>query len=394
MASPRTTPARIGRAGLVLALAAASTLVVGIGPAQAITVPVPEKPCGIDDLGRRAPEAATAVTTPTVTHFTAINVTGGTETEYEYTLEVTDKVITEVSKNVEVSTQWTIASVFVIGSKVGYTVKNVTEHTELERTRVLWRFLYPGYYALYKGTTQVTGALNSVHCSRVTLPDGSQQTQWLRRPGGDYKTFGNSEVGAVRCEDFYPPFTLRYAAQRRLCGPEPTTRPVGPTVPADGTEDVGTQAIPPEYTCEPGYYRFLTRNQMALYTPENENHKAVRLTAASSTSTRLDWQLCRTPGEYGEHLIIARGGGRCMDVLDQSFADEAEIEITNCHYGPSQRFVLYRDVAPSTAIGIQNVHSGSMLAPGGGSLANKTIVRQYSVGRDDASGTFYLQKVA
>jgi len=393
MARARSIPARLGRVCLAVTTVAASTLLVAAGPAQAITTPVAGQPCGQDDLGRRAPKVASATADRVVTHFSAINVSSGSNTETEYTLEVTDQVITEIAKNVSVSTKFTLASIFEIGATVGFNVKDVNTHTELERTRILWRFTEPGYYGLYKGTNRARGALNSLQCHRVTQTNGTQQLQWVNHTGGQFTTFGFVEQGSVRCEETYPVGTLRYNAQRWLCGfaavpaaPRPGPKPAAKAQP----REAGSLAIPPEYTCESQIYRLEARNGLTL-TPMISTYI---LRTDTPTNPRYvpwsQWRLCHTAAEYPETVFVNVGLGLCMGVAGGSLAEEAQIVALPCDYTPNQRFVLHRDVAGSTKVGIQSVNSGSMLATLGGSLAVQAIIAQYSTGRDDYTGTFSL----
>jgi len=389
-----TIPARLGRVFLAVTTVAASTLLVTAGPALAITTPVAGQPCGQDDLGRRAPKVASATADRVVTHFSAINVSSGSNTETEYTLEVTDSVVTEIAKNVSVSTKFTLASVFEIGAAVSFNVKDVNTHTELERTRILWRFPDPGYYGLYKGTNRARGTLHSLQCHRVTLTNGTQQLQWVNHSGGQFTTFGFVEQGSVRCEETYPVGTLRYNAQRWLCGfaAVPAAPRLGPK-PAATAQPRKAMAIPPEYTCEAQTYRFEARNGLAL-TPMLAN-LALRTDTPTNPKnfTKAMWRLCHTAGENPETVIVNVGYGLCMGVADASLADDAEIRALPCDYTPNQRFVLHRDVAGSNKVGIQSVNSGSMLATLGGSLGVQAVIAQYSTGRDDYTGTFSLVAV-
>ena len=392
MARARTIPARLGRVCLAVSTVAASTLMVAADPAHAITTPVAGQPCGQDDLGRRAPKVVSATTDRAVTHFSAVNVSSGSNTETEYTLEVTDIVISEIARNAQVSTKFTLAGIFEIGGSVGYSVKDVNQHTELERTRILWRFTEPGYYGLYKGTNRARGVIDSHQCHRVTDASGIQRLQWVNHAAGTFTTFGFVEQGSVRCEETYPVGTLRYNAQRWLCGfaAVPAAPKAGPKSPAAAQPNVGTMAVPPEYACESRNYRILARNGHALSPTLNTN----TLLADSPTNPRYYpwsyWQLCHTSAQYPETVMVNVGTGKCAGVAGASFADEARIEVQPCDYTPNQRFVIHRDVAGSNPVGFQSVGTGSMFATLGGSQAVAAPVAQYSTGRDDNTGTFSL----
>lgn len=389
MARARTLPARLGRICLTAVTVAASALVATAGPARAITTPVAGQPCGQDDLGRRAPKVVSASTDRAVTHFSAVNVSSGSNTETEYTLEVTDIVMSEIARNAQVSTKFTLAGIFEIGGNVGYSVKDVSQHTELERTRILWRFTEPGYYGLYKGTNRARGVIDSLQCHRVTQADGTQRLQWVNHAAGTFTTFGFVEQGTVRCEETYPAGTLRYNAQRWLCGFAAV--PAAPKAAARAPrENVGTMAVPPEYACETQNYRVQARNGHFLSPTLNTN----TLLADSPTNPRYYpwayWRLCHTSAQYPETVMVNVGTGKCAGVAGASFAEEARIEVQPCDYTPNQRFVIHRDVAGSTKVGLQSVGTGSMWATLGGSQAVAAPVAQYSTGRDDNTGTFSL----
>ena len=343
MASARSTVARTGRAFLILALVAASVVVTGARPAHAITTPVPGAPCGTDDLGRRAPKVATIVKTPVVTHFMSINVTVGSNTEYTYTLEVTNTVTTEISENFSVSTNWTIAAGFSIGASAGFTVRDVNTHTETTRTTMLWRFVNPGYYALYQGVLKVSGTLQGYQCTAVTQPDGTQPLQWVLRTAGTYVTFGAPEQGSVRCEDLYPAGTLRLAAQTQLCAVLAAKKATAATPVAatgdrrgnhggtgGGTPAAVTPAVvPPEFTCDTTHnYDIVTSNRQWLVASGWLGVATLR--ALTSTGYR-DWYLCKTAAADPDYLIVLRQAPLCLDIFQTSIADAAIITSRDLH---------------------------------------------------------------
>ena len=388
-------------AGLVLGLAAA--------PAHAITTPVAGAPCGTDDIGRRAPVVSSLTRQPLVTHFLAVNVSagggpGGAGNEALYTLPIVGQTTTEISGNSTTQTSWTTAATQQISTTAGYPVRDVPSATTTADVQVMWRFLNQGYYALYRGVRQPVGTLDALHCTSVTLPDGTSQLQWTARPAGTFSVFAADEVGAVRCDEFYPAGSIRLLAQRQLCltlaaaGNDPVAaaalaneaareKGIAATSPAP---DVTTLDLPSNYTCDSGYARLVTSDGQLAVGVTNSSATTVALRSASS-GTSTQWRLCQTAGaEYvlQARLTLSWSTPRCLEMTG-GFADSARLGIADCDGASAQRFVLHRDPATG-ATGVQSVASGSMLAPTDGALAEGGAVAQYGTGRTDGTGTFYL----
>lgn len=389
-------------AGLVLGFAAA--------PAHAITTPVAGAPCGTDDVGRRAPVVSALTRQPLVTHFLAVNVPagggpGGAGGEALYTLPVVGRTTTEISGNSTTQSSWTTAATQQISATAGYPVRDVPSATATTDIQVMWRFLNQGYYALYRGVRQPTGTLDALHCVSVTLPDGTSRLQWTARPTGTFNAIAADELGAVRCDEFYPTGSIRFAAQSQLCltlaaaGNDPaaaaalankTARERGRATASTTAGGVTTLDLPADLACDAGYARLVTSDGELAVGVTSTSATTVALRSASSGSS-TQWRLCQAAA--GQYVLQARSTlswstPRCLE-MTAGFTDGARLGIGDCDGIPAQRFVLHRDPATG-ATGVQSVTSGSMLAPGDGGLVEGGAVAQYGTGRADGTGTFYL----
>jgi hypothetical protein len=393
-------------AGLVLGFAAA--------PAQAITTPVAGAPCGTDDVGRRAPVVSSLTRQPLVTHFLAVNVSagggpGGAGGEALYTLPVVGRTTTEISGNSTTQSSWTTAAIQQISATAGYPVRDVPSATTTTDVQVMWRFLNQGYYALYRGVRQPVGTLDALHCVSVTLPDGTSQLQWTARPAGAFSAFAADELGAVRCDEFYPTGSIRAAAQNQLCltlaaaGNDPAAAAVlankaarerGRAAASTASDGATTLDLPADFTCDAGYARLVTSDGELAAGITSSSATTVALRSASSGSS-TQWRLCQTTG--GQYVLQARSTlswstPKCLEVTG-GFTDGARLGTGDCDGAPAQRFVLHRDPVTG-ATGVQSVASGSMLAPNDGVLVEGGAVAQYGTGRADGTGTFFLTLTA
>jgi hypothetical protein len=422
MGNMRCPAARICRVAFLVATAATLLLAVGATPVAAITTPVAGAPCGADDLGRRAPEVATFKVEPVITHFLAVHVANGTNTEQEYTLQVTDTVTTEVTKEARIETDFINLAIFKIKGEAKIIVKNINTHTEVSTTRMLWRFLTPGYYGLYDGVLKVTGTLDSLHCTAVTDPDGTTSLRWVARTAGTVTTFGADETGSIRCEDRYPASSVRDGARSMLCGtatsvadPAAAAAATNAAMRARGeralaaaraavaagaaagdTSVAAAAPLPSTMTCDPGFSRLRTADRQLAVAVDGAPATAVSLRAPDAGPV-TEWQTCHTTADFPQYVLISRqsvesGLPQCLDLADSGVVERAPLKISSCTYRAAQRFTLYRDPA-SGGVGIQSVSTASMLAPVEAEPLEGDGVAQFSTGRDDGLSTFYQEQV-
>ncbi|SMD19094.1 RICIN domain-containing protein [Kibdelosporangium aridum] len=362
------------------------------GSTSAQAAPVPGAACTSADLGKRHHWVETAEITPTITHYTAVNVTEGTTGLREYELTQQTVVTTEVNKSAEIGTG-AEALLKLVSIKVGFSTKTSKATTAIERLKIVWNFNQPGYYGLYKGTRVVQGTHVSLNCSAVSRAGEPARTEWVRRPGGTYTTFSFIEEGSISCDDAVPPNTLRALARAQLgcegAKPKPQPAQIG-----GGTDsDVGVQGLPAGFVCEPGYYRISTGNQDAL----SGSAEAVMLLPWTN-GTHQHWRVCHSPltAEFPEYAFLARKTNRCLEVPSRQVADGVALKVDGCKGSVNDkhhRFYVYKDVAPSNAVGIQNMHSMSMIAPLNGEPGPEVPLAQYASGQENGSGTFQLEKL-
>jgi hypothetical protein len=419
MGTVRCLSTLVGRVILVTALAVtASTLVAA--PASAITEPIAGTPCGQDDLGRRGPDVTTFQIQPVITHFLAVHVANGSNTEQEYFMKVIDVVATEVLTEVSVQTEMINLVIFKASANAKISLKKTNSHTEETATRTLWRFINPGYYGLYSGVQKVTGTVNSLHCAPVTQPDGSTALRWVGRPAGTFTSFGADETGSVRCEERYPTGTVRDAARTSLCGSASSI--ADPAAAAEATNAAmalrGERALaaakaaadaraaaaapastvaadlPASMTCDPGYSRFLTTDRQLAVGVDSESAATVALRAPGAGAV-TEWRACHTTAQFPQYVLISRptadGSPRCLDMGTSGVTERAPLLISPCTYRAAQRFTLYRD--QSGATGIQSVGTGSMLGPVELEPFEGDGLAQFSIGRGDGLGTFHQEEV-
>ncbi|MET0236952.1 MAG: hypothetical protein ABW224_20050 [Kibdelosporangium sp.] len=379
---------------LVTATVAAMMFSAGAVAASANVqaTPAPGDACTSADLGKRFHWIDTAEITPTLTHYTAVNVTEGTTGVREYELTQQTVVTTEVNKSAEIGTG-AEALLKLVSIKVGFSTKTTKATTAIERLKIVWNFNQPGYYGLYKGTRVVQGTHVSLNCSAVSRAGQPARTEWVRRPGGTYTTFSFIEEGSISCGETVPPGTLRALARAQLgcegAKPKPQIAPAG-----TGAEpDAGVQGLPAGFVCEPGYYRIRTGDQDALSGSSGEV-----MLLPWTNGTHQHWRVCHSPltAEFPEYAFLARKTDRCLEVPNRQVTDGVVLRVDGCKSGANDkhhRFYVYKDVTPSNAIGIQNMHSMSMIAPVNGEPGEEVRLAQYAAGQDNGSGTFQLEKL-
>jgi hypothetical protein len=388
-------------------LAAASLAAVALAaPAVAVTTPVIGQPCDREDLGRRAGVADTAQVIPTVTHFKAYYVTEGTTGFQNIALTHTETITVTITNNASITPTFGLGALGSVSATVGFSVAKATQTTDTEVRQVQWNLNQPGYYGIYSGTHKVRGTISSMNCTRVQRSDGTWALQWIRRPGGEYTTFGRNEEGVVRCEETVPENSLRRAAQRELgCDGEAArqqaiaahkaenarsaaVRKGQPTV----DEPATTADVPAGYTCDAPYYRITANNGLVMDIYDEDEDAPVLWNEWDDDHTGQYWQVCTGPDTDGiaPVVLVNRWTGTCAQPQRRATAVEGtEIRHYDCEATPkAQKFFLYRDVPGSNFVGIQAAEKGAML--GSEILEQDQPVRQYEAGMPDGSGTFEL----
>jgi hypothetical protein len=384
---------------------AAGGLVATTAPARAAAAdPTPGAACTKDDLGKRIGWPETAVVEPVITHFKAYFVTAGSTGQQVVTLTVAQVVTVTVLREKQINGEFGPLLLFKVAAMAKFSVTTSTASTNSATETITWNFNQPGYYGVYKGVRKVSGQLSTLNCSRVAKPDGTFATEWVRRPGGEYTTWGRAEEGVVRCEDTVPANSVLRAAQKELGCDDPATtakhapvaRPVAASAP--GSDNLAAAAVPSGFVCESGYNRIVSRdgtvmdNRTSGLVNQNVERVVRWLPRKSDRSIQL-WRVCSGPDTDGfpQVVLVNRSTGGCLQSASSAaLVDGAEIEHRPCDNASQlQRFYLYRDVPGSTAVGIQSAASGGML--GSLSVASGEQVRQYSSGVSDGSGTFLLQ---
>ncbi|SEG95555.1 hypothetical protein SAMN05444920_109100 [Nonomuraea solani] len=377
---------------------AIGTIAMG-GTATAAADPVVGQPCTAADLGKRHPLVKSATLTPTITHFKTFFVTSGTTGSQVVTLEHTNQIQVAVGTITQITATFNLGVLGNVQAFVNRTVTKTTSSTDRESTQMTWNFVAPGYYGLFKGTRKVTGEYGSINCGRVDKGGGQYATEWIERPGGAYTTYTVMEEGAIRCEDVVPANSIMRQAQIQLgCDGRAAKEEAGrqrADEPSRGGDVVAPLAVPPGFTCDPGYYRIGTPDRLLNWWNQDGTDE-IRLQAWSS-STRAQWLLCQGPVSNGmtEHVIITRyGDAKCLTLHSGETASEGgRLQEESCRtVDDRQRFYLYRDVPGSDKIGFQVKSSGFMA--GQAVVANNQVLRQYSMGMADGTGTYILEKIA
>ncbi|WP_067460320.1 hypothetical protein [Actinomadura macra] len=387
----------VARGAMALSLAAVSMLTAASTAAAASADPKPGDTCTSADLGKRHPFIKSAVTDPTITHFKGYYVTDGSTGSQSVTLSTQTVITVQVGNTAQITSGFNIGTLFKVEAFVNSTVTKSTATTNTQSMTITWNFLKPGYYGVYQGTRKVTGEYGSLNCDRVDLGGGRYATRWVARPGGTYTTFSTIEEGAVRCEDKVPAGSIMRKAQTVLgcTGTPPQTRTQAPA-PAKETPTghaLAPKALPPGFTCLPGYYRIGTPDRL-LFWWNADGTDEFRLRAWGS-SARPQWQVCQGPTSNGkvEHLLITRQSNKCLTLRPADVPSESvRLFEEGCRtVDDGQRFYVYQDVPGTDLVGLQNKLSGSMI--GQERVTDNENMRQYSTGKADGTGTYVLEPI-
>ncbi|MCF6476298.1 hypothetical protein FAF44_49360 [Nonomuraea sp. MG754425] len=274
---------------------------------------------------------------------------------------------------------------------VNRTVTKTTATTSGETQAITWNFTQPGYYGLYQGTRKVTGEYGSLNCTSI-----DDSLRWIERPGGTYTTFTAVEEGVVTCADVVPANSLMKKAQQKLecegAAPAADESTLTPTVSTPKRGIIAPNAVPPGFTCQPGYYRIGTPDGLLWWwTINGTNDFRLR---GWANSVQAQWSVCAGEVTNGlvEHVFINRESGKCLTLpLDGQVNDGAHFIEDTCRIiDDLQRFYVYRDATGSAKVGIQNKQTGFMI--GQARIADNEIMRQYSLGSPDAKGTYLLER--
>ncbi|MFI0977626.1 hypothetical protein ACH4SP_11430 [Streptomyces sp. NPDC021093] len=426
----RRTTTRLGR-GLG-ALIATATAAVGLAATPAAASPAPAAPaaagqtvqpgqtCTAADLGKRHPVIKTTEVTPTITQFKGWYVTQGSTGTQTISTNVQETISVSVGVNGTVQGSFAVEALGTVGASLGLNVQVNYTSTSSTNKSITWDFYQPGYYGLYEGTKKVTGTYGSLNCNRTQQGDGSWALKWTEGPDtGSYTTFTTLEEGAVRCEDKVPANSIMAKAQGLLdCGSPAATakHPAGPVpsakadqakhdadnaaTAAKATQNMkATQAAKPApraaLNCQPAVYRIHVPGKPLNWSAPALANDGVRLRESNWTSAHLDnWRLCNVTERNGviEASLWNWGNGGCA-TIPANIANQEQAYLTTAACGEDdlQRFYIYRDVPGSTKIGLQNKYTGSML--GHDRYADGELIRQYSSGRQDGTGTYTLTAV-
>ncbi|MFG2718175.1 hypothetical protein ACGFW5_07715 [Streptomyces sp. NPDC048416] len=411
--------------GLVaLTATAASTLaVVGTAgaaehPKAATTagLPKPGDACGVADLGTRHPYIKSTEVSPTITHFKGWYVTQGSTGTQTISTSTQTTISVSVGLNGTVQGSFGVEALGTVGASLGLNVQLTYSSTSSVSNSVTWNFAQPGYYGLYKGTKKVTGTYSSLNCNRVQQGDGSWALKWIEGADtGSYTTYTDLEEGAVRCEDKVPANSIMRKAQDLLdCGSAIATakHPAGPVTSAKAAlaareagkattagKSVATGSLAPAsqtaLNCQPAVYRIDVPGKPLNWSAPLLANDGIRLRESNFFSAHLDnWRLCNVTESNGviEASLWNWGNGGCATVpANIANQEQAYLTTATCVEDDLQRFYIYRDVPGSSKIGVQNKYTGSMM--GHDRYADGELIRQYSSGRQDGTGTYTLTGV-
>ncbi|WP_079110394.1 hypothetical protein [Streptomyces roseifaciens] len=420
----RRTRPRLGR-GLG-ALVATATAAVGLAATPAAATPAasgqtvqPGQACTAADLGTRHPIIKSAEVAPTITHFKGWYVTEGSTGNQSVNTNTTETISVSVGLNGTVQGSFAVEALGSVGASLGLNVQVNYTSTSSTSTSVTWNFRNPGYYGLYKGTKKVTGTYGSLNCNRTQQGDGSWALKWTEGPDtGSYTTFTTLEEGAVRCEDKVPANSIMRKAQDLLdCGSATATakHPAGPvpsakaeaakagheaeeaakaekSVRATGSPAPATRAA---LNCQSAVNKIDVPGKPLNWSAPLLANDGIRLRQSNWTSAHLDnWRLCNVTERNGviEASLWNWGNGGCATIpADIANREQAYLTTATCGEDDLQRFYIYRDVPGSSKIGLQNKYTGSMM--GHDRYADGELIRQYSSGRQDGTGTYTLTRV-
>ncbi|MFD9636711.1 hypothetical protein [Streptomyces violascens] len=421
----RTTGTRLGR-GLG-ALIATATAAVGLAATPAAAAPAapaasgqtvqPGQTCTAADLGTRHPIIKTTEVAPTITHFKGWYVTEGSTGSQSVNTNVTETISVSVGLNGTVQGSFAVEALGSVGASLGLNVQVNYTHTSSTSQSISWNFRQPGYYGLYEGTKKVTGTYGSLNCNR----SDAGGLKWTEGPDtGSYTTFTTLEEGAVRCEDKVPANSIMAKAQGLLdCGSPAATakHPAGPVPSAKADQakrdadnaataakaaaqsTKATQAAKPApraaLDCQPAVYRIDVPGKPLNWSAPLLANDGVRLRESNFFSAHLDnWRLCNVTEKNGiiEASLWNWGNGGCATIpANIANQEQAYLTTATCGEDDLQRFYIYRDVPGSSKVGVQNKYTGSMM--GHDRYADGELIRQYSSGRQDGTGTYTLTGV-
>lgn len=413
----RRTRTRLGR-GLG-ALTAIATAAMGLAAPSAAAAPAAVQtvqlgqPCTAADLGKRHPVIETTEVSPTITHFKGWYITEGTTGSQTIVTKTQTEIKVTVTLNGEVNGGFPVELLETVGVTLGLTVQVTYTSTSSETNTISWNFSQPGYYGVYKGTKKVTGIYGSLNCNRVQQGDGEYALQWVKGPSsGSYTTYTTIEEGVVRCEDDVPATSIMRKAQDLLdCGSVTATakHPAGPvpsakaakarheaekaakaeqSVKATGSPAPARQAA---LSCQPANKIHVPGRSLNWSAPLLSND-GIRLRVSTILSNHFDyWYLCDVTENNGviEATVRNWGNGKCATIpADIANQERAYLTTVTCREDDLQRFYIYRDVPGSSRIGLQNKYTGAMM--GHDRYADGELIRQYSSGRQDGTGTYTL----
>ncbi|MGW2272576.1 hypothetical protein [Streptomyces yangpuensis] len=422
---PMNSFSRIRRTLLACAAsAAAATVGLAALPASAApaTSAAPAAPklgdtCTPADLGTRHPYIKSAEVIPTITQFKGWYVTEGSTGSQTVSTNVQESISVSVGLNARAQGSFAVEALGMVGGTVGLNVQVNYTRTSSTSKSISWNFRQPGYYGLYEGTKKVTGTYGSLNCNRTDLGGGSYGLKWTEGPDtGSYTTFTTLEEGAVRCEDKVPANSIMRKAQDLLdCGSPTATakHPAGPVSSAkadqlkhDADKAAGsakaaqsmkaTQVAPrAALDCQPGAYKIDVPGKPLNWSAPLLANDGIRLRQSTFFSAHLDnWRLCNVTEHNGviEASLWNWGNGGCATIpANIANQEQAYLTTATCGEDDLQRFYIYRDVPGSSKIGIQNKYTGSMM--GHDRYADGELIRQYSSGRQDGTGTYTLTGV-
>ncbi|MEV6956248.1 hypothetical protein [Streptomyces sp. NPDC051183] len=232
-------------------------------------------------------------------------------------------------------------------------------------------------YVTTTGVTQeVTGTSASLNCNRVQQGDGRWALKWIERPGSSSSTTRAAlEAGAVA-----------------LTGEQTQDLVQRPATTSGTTVGRGAQFA---LNCAPGAYRIDVPGRPLNWSAPLLADDGIRLRESTFFSAHLDnWRLCNVTENNGvlEASLWNWGNGGCATIpAGIAGQEQAYLTTVTCGEDDLQRFYIYRDVPGSSKIGVQNKYTGSMM--GHDRYANGELIRQYSSGRQDGTGTYALTAV-
>ncbi|MDK9500149.1 hypothetical protein QEZ40_005774 [Streptomyces katrae] len=417
------------RSGLT-ALTAVAALALAAPTATAAPAPAPAKPaapaagqpkigdsCTSADLGKRYPYIKSTQVVPTITHFKGWYVTEGSTGSQTIETSTQTVVTVQVGLSAEIQGSFQVELLGQVGGSLGLNVQVSSSTTSSQSKSISWDFRRPGYYALYEGTRKVTGQYGSLNCNRVGTGNGTYATKWVDGPeSGSYTTYTTLEEGAVRCEDTVPASSIMRKAQDLLdcgspaaaakhdAGPVPSVKADQARHDADNAASAAqslkaAQAAKPApsaaLNCQPGAYKIDVPGKPLNWSAPLLANDGIRLRESTFFSAHLDnWRLCNVTEKNGviEATLWNWGNGGCATVpANIANQEQAYLTTATCGEDDLQRFYIYRDVPGSPKIGLQNKYTGSML--GYDRYADGELIRQYSSGRQDGTGTYTLTGV-